>query len=1415
MNNRILVRNVVVGLAVALAVWAHAGGATSTIGFAITNYFVPEGLSSVTPAIALVRDGDVSGAAAVGVRVVGGTATPDTDFTLDPLVSFVAGQTNGFLALGVRSDGVEPEETIELTLTDLPEGMATDAATATIHILAQPLTLRWSADGSTPSYSVDESAQAYNLLLYRFGPIELPQRIRVRSVDGTAKAGTDYQPIDQVLEFGPRVAQLPVTIQPINDAVNRGNRGFRLLTENMSPEVVLRTLPSVTVTIVDNDLGYSAYSDATWNAVRETDPVGVRVSVVRAGDFGPSTLDYYTVSGTALEGVDFVATRGTLSFDPGSSYQSRTIVIPLLADTEIEPTERFRLVLTNTVPKVPFQPGSTPVLTLQIADVPAGYRFGALLDNPSQSWIEVNESDPSVRVAVRRVGYANTTGSVQFSTEDGTAKAGADYVATNGTLEFSADTTQQWITVPLINDGLREATETFRIRLSDASGAAPVADTNLTVRILDNDPGFAFQYTPFQVGEQSPEAVLSVWRGSDQLDPASVRYQTDDGTAKTGLDYVATQGVLEFGAGETYKEIRIPLLNDALRESDESFRVRLFEPSAGTSLGNPSVATVVIQDNEIGYQAGVASAPNEENGDLVFRIDRVGDFVSASSVGFRVVPGRDTTTPAVPGADFTPVSGQLTFTPGVTSQEVHIPNLNDTVADGPKTVRLELYEPVGEVPISTAFTECTIYDNEIGYGPGDSLDAYTGWAAVTEIEGSVVLIVSRQGDFDVASTVEVEVGPGPADNPDVPPAVPGRDFEPTRETLTFAPGQTNATFRVTLHTDGRADGDKAITVSLSKPSAGVPVATPSWTVLLRDAENPLARVDPEFHPAEGRLAAAAWSWDRVARVSLVPLTDGRVLTTTDAAFVGGRGGGTLLVRLMPDGSIDPGFAPFENVGLWSATGQGIVHVVGVDGGLLRLDASGRPDPAFYFQPVTNAYVAVLASRDDGGAFVVVGDQTGSYRVSSLRADGHPDAGFTAPILGQPIRQLLPLSSGGLVLSGNDLTAEAGTWLGAVTVLGPDGKIVPSADGERRLTNVERLGALSDGRLAAQATDPDTGERTFYRLTATGAIDPDFTPIRGGFLFAADADRLWLLRLNPTTGRHRLERRLLDGSLDPAANAQLVELELLNGGRVGGWGGGGGGGLAAASVSRASAGQALASPRALQYFNETSFWWRPPPEAYLPSLAADGHGGLFLGNVARVNGHLRLGVARLDVAAPADHLELLPADERLAENVGRTTVALVRTGDWLVPRSFRWSTSGGTAVAGVDYEPASGTLEFAAGQPSASITLTLLDNTALDTDRTLRLAITDASGVVLPPIEITIVNDDLGFLSPGILPVPGGGFLLRPTGHLIRRDDSRGAAIPSSTHLGSPPDNEYWIDAWSDEAVIWPGTSSPGFLRLRR
>ena len=68
---------------------------------------------------------------------------------------------------------------------------------------------------------------------------------------------------------------------------------------------------------------------------------------------------------------------------------------------------------------------------------------------------------------------------------DGTAAAGFDYVATEGTLRFDAGETRTTLAVPTLEDATAEETEGFTVQLRDPSGAT-VADGTATGTITDD-----------------------------------------------------------------------------------------------------------------------------------------------------------------------------------------------------------------------------------------------------------------------------------------------------------------------------------------------------------------------------------------------------------------------------------------------------------------------------------------------------------------------------------------------------------------------------------------------------------------------------------------------------------------------------------------------------------------------------------------------------------------------------------------------------------------------------------------------------------------------------------------------------------------------------------------------------------------
>jgi len=76
---------------------------------------------------------------------------------------------------------------------------------------------------------------------------------------------------------------------------------------------------------------------------------------------------------------------------------------------------------------------------------------------------------------------------VDFATSDGTATAGEDYVATDGTLTFEQGVTEQTIEVPVLGDNNNESDETFTVELSDPTGSLTLSDGTATGTIQNDD----------------------------------------------------------------------------------------------------------------------------------------------------------------------------------------------------------------------------------------------------------------------------------------------------------------------------------------------------------------------------------------------------------------------------------------------------------------------------------------------------------------------------------------------------------------------------------------------------------------------------------------------------------------------------------------------------------------------------------------------------------------------------------------------------------------------------------------------------------------------------------------------------------------------------------------------------------------
>ena len=95
----------------------------------------------------------------------------------------------------------------------------------------------------------------------------------------------------------------------------------------------------------------------------------------------------------------------------------------------------------------------------------------------------------------------------------------------------------------------------------------------------------------------------------------TVGWATSDGTAKSGADYVAASNqTLTFQPKETEKTITVNLVNDDIKEPDETFTINLSSPSNGVLLQSKITVTIKNDDTKIAFNDDGFDAPTSYAG---------------------------------------------------------------------------------------------------------------------------------------------------------------------------------------------------------------------------------------------------------------------------------------------------------------------------------------------------------------------------------------------------------------------------------------------------------------------------------------------------------------------------------------------------------------------------------------------------------------------------------------------------------------------------------------------------------------------------------------------------------------------------------------------------------------------------------
>jgi hypothetical protein len=318
--------------------------------------------------------------------------------------------------------------------------------------------------------------------------------------------------------------------------------------------------------------------------------------------------------------------------------------------------------------------------------------------------------------------------------------------------------------------------------------------------------GFVGATNPTLTVNEGAGVAHVVVQNSANTAPVTVQYETVDGSAKAGTNYVATSGSLSFPSAYSQQTIDVPLIDDKnFGGTTTSFSVRFFNPTGGVLPG--ASAQISITDNDppvIDWSQKIYTVTEGQNVTL-----------GITCTGAHSVPVGD-------GYYAGYVSGGVVFNPGETFKAVTFTVPKDNVYTGDRDVEIDLLTPDGGAVLPGLHATAILHIIDDEAPPTLSIND------ISVVEGnsgtktvSFTVTLSSPLDHNTTFTVLAQKGAG-------------HDVSPGPYTILA--NSTTAFVPVTIIGDTEPEADETFTVSLQTSNGGPAIqrGTGTCTILNDD-----------------------------------------------------------------------------------------------------------------------------------------------------------------------------------------------------------------------------------------------------------------------------------------------------------------------------------------------------------------------------------------------------------------------------------------------------------------------------------------------------------------------------------------------------------------------------------------------------
>ena len=762
------------------------------------------------------------------------TAVAGSDYSATTgSASIIAGTTETTLTVPIQQDiADELDESFSVVLSDMnPSDGATFARSSATGTITD--------DDGTPSISiqdatVQESAQTATFKIELSHPSSRDISFRFGTADDTAVAGSDYSATTGSASIIAGTTEATLTVPIQQDIVDELDESFSVVLSDMNPSdgaTFARGMAIGTITD-DDETPELTVSDVSISESGETATFTVTLS-------GPSSreidVSFSTKKGTALPGIDYVATSGDHTIP---ALQTTTkIAVPILQDDIDEPNEEFMVSFRRVMPY-----GSASIADSQ--------GEATIVDDDETPKLHVNdvvvsESDGTATFEMYLIGMSSKSISFEYTAMEGTAIAGSDYQHTSGSMTIEPGETSVSIPVNILQDSISEQRETFELLLRNTSpiNSVILSDSRATATIIDDEDIPRLSIRNVMVSESSKEATITVRLTGASSRNLSMNFETSDGTATAGSDYIAKSGSKTIPAGATSTSFKVSILRDTNEEPSENFTVSLsnIAPNdAVIAVDTSALVTIIDDDQDSDPSTPRDDRPSLSIGDVTvsesssnaaFTISLSKTTDKAISVNYATANGT-----AVAGSDFTTTSGSARIAAGETVATFSVPILEDTIPESMETfsVNLSNVRPPDAATIQDGSAQATITDNDQDEDlPSISIANVS--VAESAAVATLMVTMSDTSDDDVAVSFATANGT----------AIAGSDYTRTTGTATIEAGQSSTALTVPILNDTVVEDDESFAVNLSNvnPANSAFFTSPSATVTIESDDVPNLRVE--------------------------------------------------------------------------------------------------------------------------------------------------------------------------------------------------------------------------------------------------------------------------------------------------------------------------------------------------------------------------------------------------------------------------------------------------------------------------------------------------------------------------------------------------------------------------------------------